>query len=124
MNAHLQQTSVKILFYVALTAVTILAFLPNYDALPPFVSFSDLLNHAFAFSVLYILLTKAHPALSAMQVVLPLLLYAVWIETVQYFLPTRYAAWSDIAADSVGLLIAYLLIFLFRKFTYTKNLFS
>lgn len=116
MNTHVQQTSAKILFYVTLTAITILAFLPNYDALPPFVSFSDLLNHAFAFFVLYILFTKAHPSFSTIQVVLPLLIYAVWIETVQYFLPTRYASWSDIAADSAGLLIAYLLIFLFRKF--------
>ncbi len=118
MNTPLQQTSAKILFYTVLTAVTILAFLPNYDALPPFVSFSDLLNHAFAFSVLYILLTNAHPSFSTIRVVLPLFLYAVWIETVQYFLPTRYASLSDIAADSAGLLIAYFLILLFRKFTY------
>ena len=117
MNAYLQQTSAKILFFLTLTAVTILAFLPNYDALPPFVSFSDLLNHALAFAVLYILFKKAYPSFSTVRIILPLLLYAVWIESVQYFLPTRYASLSDIAADSVGLLAAYLVTFLFRKFT-------
>ncbi len=111
----------KILFYLTITAVTVLALLPNYDNLPAAISFSDLLNHAFAFGVLFLLFTLAHPSFSTKQTVLLLLIYAVWIEAVQSFLPTRYASLSDIAADGTGLLIGYLFELLFRKISDRKS---
>ena len=114
----------KSLFYTALGAITILAFLPNYDALPPLVNISDLLNHAVAFMVLFILLKMAHPNLLLKYSLGFLLTYAVWIEAVQYFLPTRFASWSDVLADSVGVAIGYLLYRLFYHLTYSKNTFS
>jgi VanZ family protein len=84
----------------------VLAILPNYDALPPIVSFSDLLNHAVAFFVLFLLLRCSHPRLTRNNALLLLFLYALLIEAVQYFLPTRFAALSDVAADGAGLLAA------------------
>jgi len=111
----------KLLFYTALSAITTLAFLPNYDALPPLVNFSDLLNHAIAFAVLFILLKIAHPNLILKQSVTSLTAYALWIEAVQYFLPTRFASLSDVLADSVGILIGYALYKLFFHFN-TKRL--
>lgn len=111
----------KSLFYIALSAITILAFLPNYDALPPLVNISDLLNHAVAFAVLFILLKMAYPKLLLNYALGFLLTYALWIEAVQYFLPTRFASWSDVLADSVGMTIGYLLYSVFYHLTYSKN---
>ena len=104
----------RLLAYTALISITILAFLPNYDALPPIVSFSDLLNHAVAFFVLFILFREAHPKLQVSYRIVLLLFYAIFIEVVQYFLPTRFSSFSDILADSFGLLLAYL----FHKLIY------
>ena len=120
----LQTTLFKILFYITLIAITGLAFLQNYDALPPIVSFDDLLNHTVAFTVLFLLFRHAHPTLLTKHIVITLLSYAILIEAVQYFLPTRCASWSDIAADGTGLVIGYLILFLFKRFPYTKNPFS
>ena len=106
----------KLLFYTTLSAITTLAFLTNYDALPPLVSFSDILNHAVAFIVLFILLKMAHPKLLLKYSVTFLITYALWIETVQYFLPTRFASWSDVLADTIGILIGYAFYKLFYYF--------
>ena len=123
MNIPARTTLFKVLFFTVLAAITTLAFLPNYDALPPIVSFSDLLNHTAAFVVLYILMTQAHPTLLIKHVVLFLVAYAFFIEAVQYYLPTRFASWSDIGADIAGLVIGYITMILLRRLPYTKNLF-
>ena len=124
MNTFKQTIFSKTLLFVTLTAITILAFLPDYDALPPIVSFSDLLNHTIAFTVLYILARRAYPTLRITYTVIALTSYAFFIEAVQYYLPTRFASWGDIGADVVGLLLGYVILLLLRRFTYTKNLFS
>jgi VanZ family protein len=107
----------QIVFYIALSAVSVLAVLPDYDALPPIVSFSDLLNHAVAFFVLYLLLRCSHPRLTRKNALLLLFAYALLIEAVQYFLPTRFAALSDVAADGAGLLAALPLYPLLVRFS-------
>ena len=124
MNSSLHTIFFKVLLLVALTAITILAFLPDYDSLPPIVSFSDLLNHTIAFTVLYILARQSFPALHIKYSVIALTAYAFFIEAVQYYLPTRFASWSDIGADVTGLFIGYISMLVFRRLPYTKNLFS
>ncbi len=111
----------KLIFYTALSAITTLAFLPSYHALPPIVNISDLLNHTVAFVVLFIFLTIAHPKLPFKYMLSFLITYALWIEAVQYFLPTRFASWSDVIADSLGILIGYTFYKLFFHFN-TKHL--
>jgi len=100
----------KLLFFSALTVITVLAFLPNYNALPDVVSFSDVLNHFLAFLVLTFLFKFAYPALKNILHVILLTLYAVFIEIVQYFLPTRYADPVDILFDMFGIALAYAII--------------
>ena len=105
-------------FFTALTAITALAFLPDYSGLPPIVCVSDLMNHALAFMVLYLLYTLSF-CHSVKQKLGIFFLYAVAIEAVQYLLPTRCASFEDIAADSVGILVAYFIsvnLPLFRRF--------
>lgn len=91
-------------FFTALAAISLLAFLPDYSALPPIVSISDLLNHTFAFTVLTLLYYFSYSP-SAQRIFSNLLLYGIFIELVQAFLPTRCASVEDIAADSIGLVI-------------------
>jgi len=120
----LQTILLRVLFYTTLLIITILAFLPDYDALPPIVSFSDILNHTLAFVVLFLLLKAAHPQLALKYLFILLVIYAIFIEVVQYFLPTRFASFSDILADITGLFIGYLFSRLVLRLTYIKNLFD
>jgi len=96
----------RLIFFLALIVITTIAFLPNYDDLPQIASFSDLLNHAFAFFVLYLLLDIAYLQVNTKYKIAFLLFYAFFIEAVQYFLPTRCADFLDILADSVGIIFA------------------
>ncbi len=112
--------SIKIIFYFVLTAIAVLAFSPNYNALPSFVALIGQLNHTIAFMVLFLLLSQAYPLKSTRSVFIILFGNALWIEAVQYFLPTRSTDWRDIAADSAGMFIGYLLIYFFRRLHSTK----
>ncbi len=100
----------KILFFSALSAITVLAFLPNYNTLPDALSFSDILNHFIAFATLALLFQYAYPELKNTLQVILLILYAVAIEIVQYFLPTRSADPLDVFFDMLGILLAYAII--------------
>jgi len=95
-------------FFIALVAISTLAFLPDYSALPPIVSVSDLINHGVAFTVLTLLYRFSYTH-SSRRVLFSLFSYALFIEFVQAFLPTRCASIEDVIADSVGLLIGMLL---------------
>lgn len=94
----------RILLFSALVSISILAVLPDYNALPPLASLSDLLNHAAAFTLLSILYALSYQH-TPKQIAGILIAYGVMIETVQAFLPTRYASVEDILADSVGILL-------------------
>ncbi|RUM61550.1 MAG: VanZ family protein [Sulfurimonas sp.] len=100
----------KILFFSALAAISFLAFLPNYDDLPDVVSFSDTFNHAAAFFVLTLLCRFAFPALQPKIHVFLMLLYGLFIEAVQHFLPTRYGDPFDVLVDIIGIALAYAII--------------
>lgn len=101
-------------FFIALSAISILAFLPDYSALPSIVSVSDLINHAVAFTVLFLLYALSYPHYSLKQILLTLIGYGIFIEIVQTFLPTRCASIEDVLADSVGLIAGLILLKIFR----------
>ena len=64
----------------------------------------DKSNHVLAFAVLAFLAHTAWPGRSWL-VPLRLFAYGAFIELLQAFTPDRYAEWSDLLADGVGLLI-------------------
>jgi len=103
-------TLYKVLFFTALSSITVLAFLPNYNALPKLLSFSDLLNHTIAFITLSYLLQKSYKTLTNTNAFTLLFIYAVGIEVVQHFLPTRVASLSDIVADVTGILLGFVIL--------------
>jgi VanZ family protein len=114
----------KLSFFLALAASALLAFIPDYRGLPSMLSFSDLLNHLIAFTLLFLLLKGAYPALAVKNVFVLLFAYALGIEALQYLLPSRSAELSDIGADTAGLLTGYLLMILLNKASLTKDIFS
>jgi VanZ family protein len=107
--------------FIAVTAISILAFLPDYSALPPIVSVSDLINHTVAFTVLSLLYALAYSH-SLKRIFLTLIGYGIFIETVQAFLPTRFASIEDIIADGVGLIVGMVLLKVFRPVTGQKRM--
>ncbi|MFZ2891342.1 VanZ family protein, partial [Sulfuricurvum sp.] len=94
----------RLLFFISLLSISILAVLPDYNALPQIVSMSDLFNHAVAFSVLTLLYVFAYSH-THKRIAITLIMYGVLIEATQVFLPTRYASFEDIIADFVGILL-------------------
>jgi VanZ family protein len=106
----------KLLFFGAVSAITLLAFIPTYAPLPEIVSFSDILNHFAAFFTLYLLHAAAYPRVSAKARCAFLFGYGLFLETVQYFLPARQASAEDIAVDAAGILTALFLHRLYRRF--------
>ncbi len=100
----------KILFFTALGVISTLAFLPNYDNLPDVVSISDSFNHAAAFFVLTLLCYFAFPTIKPYLHLLLILLYGIFIEAVQHFLPTRFGDPMDILFDMFGIALAYAII--------------
>jgi len=72
-------------------------------------------NHTVAFFTLYLLLERAYPQLNTWKAIAGLFSYAVLIEFIQYFLPNRFAAVSDVLADTAGILVALAILPSIRK---------
>jgi len=88
------------LFLLAIVAITILALLPQERA--PQLSWSDKLNHMFAFMVLAFLLRMGF-RISYFQSLALLIGYGMLLEASQYFTPDRSAEWADVGADTMGI---------------------
>jgi len=95
----------RILFFICLVVITYLAFVPNYNGLPKFLSLSDMANHFFAFFVLSFLFDFSFN-LSKGKKGFILFGYAILIEVVQYYLPTRDFSVGDIIVD-IGAISMY-----------------
>jgi VanZ family protein len=100
----------KISFFITLGAVSILSVVRSYCSLPDFVSISDLANHTAAFLVLSILLKCSYSYFRTLLWSGLMIIYALLIEAVQYFLPYRSASFGDLVADSAGILLALMLL--------------
>ena len=93
----------RVAFVVLAIVIAIIAFLPNYDALPEVVSISDVLNHFGAFFVLAVLLDYGFSPSKVRQIGI-LFAYGFFIEAVQYFLPNRMFDLLDLVVDMAGVL--------------------
>lgn len=71
----------------------------------------DKLNHLAAFTVLYLLLSAGFGHLKMLTRVMLLMAFAVQIEIVQHFIPSRDFSLLDIVADAVGIACGWVLIY-------------
>ena len=91
-------------FWGSIVAISVLAFLKG-SALPPTPQVGDKLNHILAFLYLTIAADFAHPKLSIKARVVILVIFGLFIEVVQYFLPWRSFEWLDLAVDFGAILV-------------------
>ena len=88
------------LFWCALAVTAVLAFIPGNYA--PDTGFSDKLDHAAAFAVLFMLACASCPGKYIMTGA-GLLCYGIFIEAAQYFIPGRSCSVYDLGADMAGI---------------------
>ena len=95
-----------VLFWVPCVLMTYLALTPA----PPvsvYATVNDKLLHAIAYTYLAAALWWAYRhRVTSYSLVAALLIYGVLIEVVQFYIPNRVFSWLDIAANTLGILIA------------------
>ena len=96
----------KILFFTfTLIVVFIFAVIPN-DSLFDKYDYADKFKHLFAFFTLSLLLNRASSSMAQrFRNMSALLLFGIFIEFVQYYLPERTTSIEDVFADVAGILL-------------------
>jgi hypothetical protein len=94
---------------LAMGVVTVLALLPIEHLQLPVFDWWDKAQHALAFMVLtgWALLLWLY---APMRVALSMLAYGAGLEVAQWAVGWRFAEWADLAADAVGVFVAWGLV--------------
>ncbi len=94
---------IRLLLIAAVSFISYLAFTSEEYTLVE--STNDKLDHLAAFFVLALLADFSFPEQGYhWPKILPLLLFGLFIEIIQYFLPYRTFSWFDFLTDCIGLL--------------------
>ena len=83
-----------------------MAFIPGDVEVNDLFEISDKLNHIVAFFTLNIVANKA----KIPNHIVLLVLFVIFIEVVQFFIPSRDFSLLDILADSVGILLSFVFL--------------
>jgi VanZ family protein len=100
---------VFVIWCLVMVAVTVLALLPVKHLQLPVFDWWDKGQHVFAFVVLSVGALLVWPGASG-RVVISMIAYGAVIELAQWAVGWRFAEWADLAADTVGVVGAWLLI--------------
>ena len=101
-------------WYLAMVAVTVLALMPIELLQLPVFNWWDKAQHTLAFVVLTGWALLLWP-MRAVPVVLGMLAYGAGIELAQWAVGWRFAEWADLAADTVGVAMAWALVTGWRR---------
>ena len=101
---------IKFAFWAAALAVVVLSLMPVTTPLPS--TGWDKSNHALAYVVLTLLGRHAYPG-DKFKLVLGLFLHGCLAETLQSFTTYRFAEWSDLGADVLGIVLGYGMAYLY-----------
>jgi len=94
----------RIVLIVYLLVISVLAFIPVTHT--PDLNVSDKAQHLVAFLVLTFCADFAFPNLRCrLGLLAALIAYGVFMELIQFTLPTREFSWLDIVADGLGILL-------------------
>ena len=103
----------KILFFIAVTSILVLALIPNNGKIH--IGTWDKANHFIAFFTLSFLLNRASSTMDArIRNMLSLLGFGMSIEIFQAFTSYRSSDIYDILADSVGIVVFQIGLSLYR----------
>jgi len=104
---------------MAALIVLYFAIIPDNVTIPSI--YADKIKHATAFFTLSLLLNRASSTIQhRLRNMGALLLFGIFIEFVQYFIPTRESDIDDIVADLTGIVLFHL-VYLFLKFIQDKR---
>ena len=93
----------KICLWISTLGIEFLALMPNgIKIVTNKLNATGAFEHVLAFGLLYILLHLAYTHLGMMQKIVILFLFAIQLEAVQYFVPSRSVNIWDIVADMFG----------------------
>jgi VanZ family protein len=98
-----------VIWALAMGAVMVLALLPVQHLQLPVFDWWDKAQHVVAFVVLTGGALLLWPVASA-RVVIGMIAYGAVIELAQWAVGWRFAEWSDLAADTVGVVVSWLLV--------------
>jgi len=101
----MQKHYYKILFFITVFIVLILATIPSDHIHLPF-KHADKLKHMSAFFLLSLLLNRAsHSIITRFRNMGALLSFGFFIELIQFLTPGRTSSFLDILADLVGIIL-------------------
>lgn len=103
----------RVLFWLAIVGVSILAILPQKQALDTHLW--DKANHLLAFFTLALLIKFAYEFNYQRSFEL-LLVYGWLIEVAQSFTPDRSAELADVIADSIGIVVGLAIYSIYKRF--------
>ena len=109
-----------VIWALAMGTVTVLALLPIQHLELPVFDWWDKAQHVFAFVVLTGGALLLWPGASA-RVVIGMITYGAGIEWAQWAVGWRFAEWADLAADTVGVVGAWLLVSGFQRVRVNKS---
>jgi VanZ family protein len=72
---------------------------------------SDKVNHLLAFVVFTFIISQSYE-ISFIKIIILGLIFAIYIEVVQYFIPYRSAELFDIFADFIGIILGLCLLYI------------
>jgi len=94
----------KLLFFATAIVVFILATVSD-DHVHIHHQYADKIKHITAFFTLSLLLNRASSTIAhRLRNMIALLLFGLFIEVAQYFIPSRDSDWMDVLADFIGIL--------------------
>jgi VanZ family protein len=109
-----------VIWALAMGTVMVLALLPIQHLDLPVFDWWDKAQHVFAFVVLTGGALLFWPGASA-RVVIGMITYGAGIEWAQWAVGWRFAEWADLAADTVGVVGAWLLVSGFQRVRVNKS---
>jgi VanZ family protein len=111
----------KKLFFITVIAVFILALVPSEQiSLHPY--YDDKIKHLIAFFTLSFLLNRSSSSIEKrLRNMGALLLFGIFIEFVQYFVPSRQSSINDVIADFMGILLFQLTYSLLKLIQEQRN---
>ena len=111
-------TIIKYLFFITIIAIEYLA--TTTQEIQVVQNSWDKANHFVAFMVLYILLSLGYRHIGLVLKVAILFVFALQIEIVQYFIPSREFSLLDIVADMIGVCIGWVVVMLISSHSFKK----
>lgn len=105
----------RVCFWLCFALTSYLSLMPQ-EFLPSGINIWDKLSHSIAFAALALSAALGWPEKGFVRsVLIPLLLFGILVEIIQYFVPGREFSLLDMLADAVGIFIVWIGVTVLRS---------